>query len=89
MTRGRLTKKRAAERDQVDQALYALSNSLIEIDEVILRNRQALRRSPLVGEVLEPAVERLASIRKRVRSAQRSLGDLWADGQTRRWRRDD
>ena len=83
--RGKLAKGLTARRDHVETAQAALMGLLVDVDEVILRNQQAMRRTGLVADVLEPAVKRLAEIRDDIRLAQRELGEAWSEAQSRRW----
>jgi len=59
---------------------------ILDVDEVIVRNQQAIRRTGLVDEVLSPAVERLEEMRDNLSLAQRELGIVWKDWQAGRWR---
>ena len=83
--KGRLTLIAEERRDQVEEALAALGRSLRDIDEILLRMQQAIRRSSIVYDVLGPAVERLLALRASVRSAQSAIGLIWKSEQTRHW----
>jgi hypothetical protein len=83
--KGRLTIVAEARRDQVEEALTALAKSLRDIDEILLRMQQAIRRSSIVYDVLGPAIERLLALRASVRSAQDAIALIWKEEQTRHW----
>lgn len=85
MKPGRLKTKGTKKRDLVEVAMFELAVIERDLDEVILRNRQAIRRTGLVSDVLDPAIARLVEIRSRVRLAKRSMNDAWIDGQNKRW----
>jgi hypothetical protein len=80
-----LTIAAEARRDQTEEALAALGRSLRDIDEILLRMQQAIRRSSIVYDVLGPAVERLLALRSSLRSAQDVIGLIWKEEQTRHW----
>ncbi len=82
---GRLKTKNSETRDQVETAMMALKSAERDLDEVILRSQQAVRRTGLVADVLDPAIERLMQIRKRVRVAKRAMNEAWLTGQAERW----
>jgi len=86
---GRLRKNDTSERDNIETAQAALSGMLVHVDECILRSHQAMQRSSLVIDVLEPAIRRLEAIRSELRLAQKSLNAVWLKGQERKWRRDE
>lgn len=82
---GRLKNKSAARRDYVEWAMFELRTAERDIDEVILRSQQAKRRTSLVDDVLDPAIERLVEIRKRVKRAKLAMNENWIEGQAHRW----
>jgi len=57
----------------------------MDIDELILRNRQAMRRTGLVNDVLTPAIERLDQLRKSIHSIQADVQAAWSQGQEKDW----
>jgi hypothetical protein len=75
----------AVARDRIEAAQAHLVGMLVNIDELILRNQQAMRRSGVVVEVLEPAVKRLERMRHELRLAQKELNAAWVEGQNRKW----
>jgi hypothetical protein len=83
--KGRLTIAAEARRDQVEEEMAVLARSLRDIDEILLRMQQAIRRSSIVFDVLGPAVERLLALRSSLRSAQGAIGLIWKEEQTRHW----
>lgn len=85
---GQLMKGNVEQRDRVETAMFLLGRSSIELEECILRTQQALRRSSHVGTVLDPALERLETIRKNVAAARRELSDYWVRRQGERWKTD-
>lgn len=82
---GRLTIKRGEQRDRVETAMFALRNAIRDLDEIILRNQQAMRRSTHVHAVLDPALDRLVTVRQAVMAARRELNEYWVEQQKRRW----
>jgi hypothetical protein len=83
--KGRLTLKAEIRRDQIEEEMAVLARSLRDIDEILLRMQQAIRRSSIVYDVLGPAVERLLALRSSLRSAQSAIGLIWKEEQTRHW----
>jgi hypothetical protein len=69
----------------VETALGALQRALIDLDEVILRNQQAMRRTGLVVDVLGPALERLTEIRGWAEIAKREMAAAWQENEKTRW----
>lgn len=61
---------------------------LVDVDELAIRNEQAMQRTTLVVPVLEPAVDRLVQLRSSLRTCQRELSEVWADGEAERWMND-
>lgn len=84
--RGALPNDARDRRDQVEDAMFALTGVLRDLTEVELRIQQAVRRSGVVAVVLNPALERLAEMGGRLRSAQAALHTHWSIEQTERWR---
>lgn len=82
---GRLKNKAQKRRDYIEWAMFELRAAERDLDEVILRNKQAKRRTSLVDDVLDPAIERLIEIRKSVRRAKLAMNENWIEGQARRW----
>lgn len=78
----------AEQRDHIETAQAMLCGMLVNLDECILRNQQAMRRTSLVGEVLEPAVVRMEMLRAELRVVQRELTAAWLMGQAVKWRND-
>jgi hypothetical protein len=72
-------------RDRLEVAVFSLGTALVELEEVLLRNRQAMRRTSLVVEVLDPAITRLESIRANLRQSQLAMAELWKEEEARRW----
>lgn len=85
VTQGRLTLDSEARRDEVEAALFSLGAAITRLDEAALRSQQAMRRTPLVGEVLAPALQQIAAARLEIREARKVLVDLWARQQNQRW----
>ena len=78
--RGSTTSRDAIE--CIELELIALS---IDVDEIDERLRQALRRTPLVLDVLGPALERTVQMRARVRQVKEQVDAAW-DHEQRNWR---
>jgi hypothetical protein len=66
--------------------MFALNQAERDLDEVILRSQQAVRRTNLVADVLIPAIERLLQIRGRVHAAKTALNEVWLAGQEDLWK---
>jgi ABC-type transporter Mla subunit MlaD len=71
------------QRDHIEQALAHMAGILTDLDEVILRNRQAVRRTDLVKDVLDPALARLVGIQHELEEAQDELVQAWRAGRRR------
>jgi len=69
----------------VELALFALCFSLELQEEVEVRIRQAIKRTPLVADVLDPALSRLKEVRCQVRLARGVVRELWQSGQAGSW----
>ena len=82
---GRLTIAAAISRDQIETCQAELVGMLAVVDELLIRTSQAMRRSPVVSDVLEPAVDRLSSLRSSLRLVQREMNTYWAEQQTIQW----
>ncbi len=80
--KGRIKASEQRRREQVEAVQARLMLAALDLDEVTLRQRQALRRFPALGGVLDPAIERLGEIRREVRKAHQLMAELW--NETRR-----
>ena len=85
MKPGRPSAEQMLQRDSLETAQAELIGLLRDLDEVILRNRQAVRRTPLVADVLGPGIERLTEIRESLRRVQENVNTAWSQGQERNW----
>ena len=85
---GRLTDQARRMRDELETAQAILLGVSVDLDEVALRIRQAMRRTPLVGDVLGPALRRVERIHAGLRQAQCELSKNWNDEQARKWKGD-
>jgi hypothetical protein len=83
--KGRISSDKARQRDHIETAQAELAGMTLLIDEIILRTRQAMTRTQLVGDVLEPAIGKLVAMRRSVRNATAELTDAWSEGQAERW----
>jgi hypothetical protein len=88
MKPGRPPTQRTHKRDHLETAQITLVSVLFDIDELILRNRQAMRRTGLVTDVLTPAIERLAQLRESIHSIQAEVREAWVQGQENDWKDD-
>jgi hypothetical protein len=86
MSKGRLTDEARLHRDQLERIIFELGPILPALDEVILRSKQAVRRTPIVAPVLEPAIFRLEEIRQRINNITLALGEIWTNGSERKWK---
>lgn len=77
--------KRGRRRDRIETALARVIKVLADLDEIILRTRQARRRSAVVQDVLDPAIERLIEMRDELESVQQELQAAWMNGQADKW----
>ena len=73
-------------RDELETAQAILLTCAVDLDEVTLRIRQAMRRTPLVGDVLSPALKRLERIHKDLSLMQSTLSKTWTKKQARKWK---
>ena len=83
---GRIGNEGGSIRDRLETAQTLLFEASLDLDEVALRIRQAIRRSNLVRDVLQPAAECLEEIHQDMRLAQREVKEAWEEGQERKWR---
>ena len=83
--RGRLTDQARSLRDQLENAQASLLVCAIDLDEVTLRIRQAMRRTSLVSDVLTPALDRLERIHNELKLAQCQLSQKWDQKQKEKW----
>jgi len=81
---GPLTCEQERVRCELEKALFSLGTVLVELDEIGLRTQQAIRRTSLVADVLQPSSKRLDRIRRNVRAAQAAIGALWSEEETKR-----
>ena len=86
MKKGRPSNKQLERRDHIEVAQAELIGLVRDLDEVILRNRQAVCRTTLVADVLEPSIERLNEIRTSLRRVHEEVNIAWAQGQANEWR---
>jgi len=63
--------------DLVEDCQALLACACADVDEALLRNRQAIRRTPLVRDVLAPAVERLERVKSDLTRARWELRRVW------------
>jgi hypothetical protein len=83
---GRLTREASETRRIAESALFALVDVLGGLDEIILRNEQAIRRTELVRDVLAPGIERMKQMKGRIDRHREIVKDAWREGQERNWR---
>lgn len=86
MKRGRPDKKSTKKRDCLEIAQAELIVLVRDLDEVIIRNRQAVRRTQLVADVLEPGIERLEEIKASILLVHENVNSAWNAGQERDWK---
>lgn len=67
------------ERDHIETAMAILLVTMTDLDELVVRNSQALRRSELVRDLLEPALDRLTVVKASISQAKHELDCLWAE----------
>lgn len=85
MAPGRIRSADCQARDRIETALAILIGMQSMLDELALRNRQAMRRSPLVSDVLDPSNRRIAKIQTELKALQAELNRIWDIGQSERW----
>ena len=85
-SRGRLTIDQDRHRAEVEQPLFDAGKLINQVDEIMLRVRQAQQRSPLVVEVLAPAELRLAEVRRNLAGLQAEMAEVWAGHNGRSWK---
>jgi hypothetical protein len=81
----KLSADRMRHRDHIETAQAELIILLRDVDEVILRTRQAIRRTPLVSDVLQPSMDRLAEIKDSLCCVQEHINSAWQDGEKVKW----
>jgi len=72
-------------RNRVENSQAELIAAQVDLEEVNLRIRLAIKRSQAVGDVLEPALVRMQAISESVQSVRHELSALWSEGQAVRW----
>ena len=82
---GQLIRTAAIRRDHIETCQAELVTLVDMVDECSIRTRQAMRRSPLVGDVLSPAAERLDEIRQSVELIRAEISEYWREQQCVRW----
>lgn len=82
---GQLIRTAAMRRDHIETCQAELISLASMVDECAIRTRQAMRRSPLVGDVLSPAVERLEQMSQSVAMIQDEISEYWREQQCTRW----
>ena len=85
MKKGRLTKQGENHRHKIEDILFTITSMEDQHAEIELRLRQAIQRSPHIGDVLDPALERLLTIQDCTRQAIQVLKKIWQQGQSGRW----
>lgn len=81
---GRLKQDGKQLRDSVEAALFQHQCDS-KLDLVELRIRQALEKQLGVEDLLTPALDDLAHVRRDLTGARRILAELWKIGQEVRW----
>ncbi len=89
MAPGRIKANDCQARDRIETALVILIGMQSILDELVLRNRQAMRRSPLVNDVLEPSNRRIAQLQTDLQALQVELNRIWELGQAEKWRQNE
>jgi len=84
---GRIGNEGGSIRNRLETAQTLLVEVSLDLDEVALRIRQAIRRSNLVIDVLQPASERLEEIHQDMRLAHSEIKKVWEEGQVKKWRK--
>jgi hypothetical protein len=86
MKRGHPKHELRIKRDEIETAQAELVGLVRDLDEVMLRLQQAMRRTQLVADVLAPAMKRTAEIRKALRRVHEQVNTAWARGQENNWK---
>ncbi len=85
MTRaGRPAANEVGERDGLETALSELVCLDVVLEEVRIRVRQAIRRTKVVEDVLEPVEGRLAEIENSLHLVHREVREVWEEERNRR-----
>ena len=87
MKAGRISFDGHFERDRLEEAQVILAEVSMDLDEISLRIRQAIRRTSMVHGVLEPAYRHLELARADIAKVQVDLGEAWRERQKKRWRK--
>lgn len=85
MPPGRVIRKNAVIRDHIECAQVLLMSIAVDIDEVAIRIDQAIKRTHIVRDVLQPSQDRLEGIRSDLATIQDELSQTWRDGQANKW----
>lgn len=83
--KGKLVRTAAIRRDCIETCQAELVSLASMVEECAIRTRQAMRRSPLVGDVLSPAAERLEQMSQSVAMIQDEISAYWREQQCTRW----
>jgi len=79
LTRGRISNQDQRLRERAEEIQAGLALAALDLDEIRLRQSQALRRFPVLSNVLDPAIVRLGEIEREVRQAHRLVGEIWQE----------
>lgn len=82
----RMTKRRTRQREWMETVQVELVMVLMDLDEVILRTQQAVQRTAMVADVLDPSLKRLARIHKSLRLIKRTMDGYWEEADKHGWR---
>jgi len=77
--RGRIDDGDQRRREELESIQAGLVLAAFDLDEIILRQKQALRRYPNLNGVLQPALDRLSEIQREIRRARALMAELWSE----------
>lgn len=75
--RGRIDQRAQIRRERVENIQAGLLLAAQNLDETILRQRQALRRAPNLKPLLNPAIDRCIESQREIKKASLWMKELW------------
>lgn len=84
MKRGAWPEEQVKRKQRIETASVMMAHVQDDLDEIMVRVCQAMRRSSLVCDALAPAVERIAGIKADLDIAEREIRAMWSDERAQR-----
>lgn len=79
MKRGAWPDEQVKRKKRIETASVMMAHMQDDLDEIMVRVRQAMRRSSLVCDALAPAVDRIAGIKADLDIAEHEIRAMWSD----------